>query len=146
MQIRAAPRRVEPGGEEWAAARGVLVAVTAATGAMLSAFALVAEEPPLAAAPALLVAVGGRVHLRDSVCGAAGAGIWLLVALHAHAEALVAPLLMAMAWIAVAIGPERLWGWIRAEWAGREGQPGQPDAAAADAAAVAWIEDDLSVR
>jgi hypothetical protein len=146
MATRAAVRRVEPGSEEWAAAHGLLVAVTAATGGMLSAFAVVAGEPPLAAVPALLVAVGGRVHLRDSVRGGAGAGIWFLVAPHAHAEALVAPLLMAVAWITVAIGPERLWSWIRAEWAGRDVPPPHVDAGAADAAAVAWIEDDLSVR
>ena len=150
MATRAAVRRVEAGSEEWAAARGVLVAVTSATGAMLGVFAVVAGEPPVVVVPALLVAIGGRVHLPDSARGVAGVAIWVLVAPHAHAEALVAPLLMAVAWVAVAIGPERVWGWVRTEWAGREAAGREPDAGALDAApaadAAGWIEDDLSVR
>jgi hypothetical protein len=145
VATRAVEGPIEARAEEWAAARGVLVAVTAATGGMLAAFAFVGGGPPLALGPALLVAIGGRIGLPDAIRGAAGASIWLLVAPHAHAEALVAPLSMAAAWAAVAVGPERLAAWIRAEWTGREASPGSPPDGGSPEP-IAWIEDDLSVR
>ena len=55
----------------------------------------------------------------------------------AHGEGLLAPLVMVLAWLAVAIGPERLGTWVVAEWNGRDLAPVEPDG---------WIEDDLSVR
>jgi hypothetical protein len=150
MATREAAQPVERGHEEWVAARGILVALTAATGAMLSVFALVAATIPVALVPASIVALGNRLRFPDAVLGGAGAAVWLLVAPHAHAEALVAPLAMALAWVALAIGPERLWGWVRAEWTGREPAVPATGIAPTDDASMdvarAWIEDDLSVR
>ena len=124
--------------EEWRAARGVLVAVTAGTGGMLTLFGIASGAIPLALVPTVALVLGERVGWSDRVIGWAGAAIWLTIVPAAHGEALLAPLAMALAWVAVAVGPERLGTWVAADWNG--------PAPAPSPAAAGWIEDDLSVR
>ena len=139
MTSRARVDAVAGRSEEWQAARGVLVAITAGTGGMLTAFDLANGAVPLAIVPTIALVVGARLSWHDRTVGWAGAAIWMTILPRAHGEGLLAPLAMVVAWVAVAVGPDRLGDWLRAEWTGRE-------RAAERAEQRGWIEDDLSVR
>jgi hypothetical protein len=134
-QARADP--VAARSEEWQAARGVLIAITAGTGAMLTLIGLVAGSLPLIALPTAVLIGGTWGRWSDRVIGWAGMAIWVTIVPLAHAEGILAPLVMVLAWLAVAIGPDPLGDWLRAEWSGRDVAPPQSHG---------WIEDDLSVR
>jgi hypothetical protein len=132
--------RADPGAarsEEWQAARGVLVAVTAGTGGMLTLFGVAAGAPPFAVLPTMALIAGVWRAWPDRVLGWAGVAIWAMIVPSAHGEGLLAPLIMVVAWLAVAIGPDRLRDWIATDWNGRE----RPTPLSAG-----WIEDDVSVR
>jgi hypothetical protein len=134
-QARADP--VASRSEEWQAARGVLIAVTAGTGGMLTLFGVVAGSLPFVALPTVVLVAGTWLRWSDRVIGWAGVAIWAMIVPSARGEGLLGPLVMVLVWLAVAIGPDRLAEWMVADWNGRGLAPAPPDG---------WIEDDLSVR
>jgi hypothetical protein len=62
-----------------------------------------------------------------------GAVLWVLVLFHAHAEAMLGPMIMLVACVAIAVGPERFGSIVARDWYGQP--PRRPDP-------TAWIEDD----
>jgi hypothetical protein len=61
-----------------------------------------------------------------------GVGLWLLVLPHAHAEAMVGPLIMLVACLAIAFGPERLATMVTRDWHGTRSGESEP---------AGWIEE-----
>jgi len=125
------------GSEEADAVYGVVMAITAASGAMIALFDVANGRLPVTAVPTavLLVALARR-----SVPLAAWAGVatWAIIAPLGQGVALLAPATMAVACLAFAVGPGRLLDWVRDEWVGRD----EDDATLA----AGWIEDDRRTR
>ena len=123
--------------EEGAAAFGAVMALSAASGGMVSVIEVTHGSLVLVAVPTLLL-LGALVARNATLSAYAAAGLWILIVPMAHGVAVLAPLMMVVLCLAFAVGPERMADWVRDEWTGRES--GEP----ADEAA--WIEDDLTIR
>jgi hypothetical protein len=122
--------------EESDAVYGVVMAVTATSGAMIAVFDVVEGTLPLIAAPTIVLLAA--LAQRSTVVSAwAGVAVWVLVLGKASGLAVLAPILMAGLCLAFAVGPDRLLDWIRDEWIGREEDP---------RAEVGWIEEDRTRR
>jgi hypothetical protein len=122
--------------EEGAAAFGAVMALSAASGGMISVIELTHGSLGLVVVPTLVL-VGALAARNATLSGYAAAALWILIVPMAHGVAVLAPLMMVVLCLASAVGPERLADWVRDEWTGRES--GEPTDEAA------WIED-LTIR
>ena len=123
--------------EESAAAYGAVMALSAASGGMVSLIEVTHGSLALVAVPTLVLL--GMLAARSATNAAyAAAALWILIVPMAQGVAILAPLMMVVLCLAFAVGPERLADWVHDEWTGRESTD-PPDEAA-------WIEDDLTVR
>jgi hypothetical protein len=123
--------------EESAAAYGAVMALSAASGGMVSLIEVTHGSLALVAVPTLVLL--GMLAARSATNAAySAAALWILIVPMAQGVAILAPLMMVVLCLAFAVGPERLADWVHDEWTGRESTD-PPDEAA-------WIEDDLSVR
>jgi len=129
-----------PRSEEVDAAYGAVMAVTAASGAMIAIFAVVEGSLPFTAAPTLVL-LAGMARRSTIVSAWSGAAVWGPMLGMASGLAVVAPLLMIVLCVGFAVGPDRLLDWVRDEWAGRESgeRAGRDSHARTD---QGWIEDD----
>jgi hypothetical protein len=118
--------------DEGAAVVRVVMAVTAASAAMLGLLQVVDETPPVVLAPALLLLVTLARGNRPVDAWAAGA-VWAVMLPLAAGIAILAPILMLAICVAIAVGPERIIEWIRGDWSGRASTP---------PARTGWIEED----
>ena len=127
-----ASRTLHPRSEEADALYGVVMAVSAASGGMIAAFAAVQGELAVILLPTLAL-LAALVRHADVVAAWSGLLVWTVVLVMAPGLAILAPMLMVVICLAFAIGPGRLLDWARDEWIGRMGdEPVQ----------VGWIEDD----
>lgn len=113
--------------EAQAATRSVL-GLTAGVGAMAAVTAAATGEPlAVVAVPTVVLLVLLRRTGPSSAAGYAAGAVWLAFLPHAGDEALLVPLVMASACLAIALGPDRLLRWIHDDFAGREdvGRPEQ---------------------
>jgi len=128
-------RRTSPMGEPERAASSVVLAVTAGVGVMIVLlFAAQGMVNPVAVpTAALLVSIG-----RHAVVASAWFSLvaWAMLLPLALGMAIVAPLMMIVICLALAIGPERVLAWLGAH-AGLSSPR-----ADADPGMVGWIEDD----
>lgn len=124
-------RRGRTASDEGAAVVRVVMAVTAASGAMLGLLQVVDETPPVVVAPALLLLVALARGNMPVAAWAAGA-VWAVMLPLAAGIAILAPILMVVICVAIAIGPDRAIAWIRDDWSGRD---------AASVATTGWIEE-----
>jgi hypothetical protein len=130
-------RRRPTASEEGAAITSVVMAVSAAGGGMLALIQGVNGAPAFAALPTLIL-LGALLLRAPSVAAWSALGVWLVIMPLADGVAILAPLMMIVLCLALAIGPERLLDWIRDEWSGHASGTDEPPSA--------WIEDDRSVR
>jgi hypothetical protein len=121
-----------PRGEEADAAYRAVMAVTAASGAMIALFSGFEGSVPVTAAPTVVL-LGGLARRSTTLSAWSGVGVWGALLGMASGLALVAPLLMIVLCLAFAVGPDRLLDWVRDEWTGRGTEPH---------AGQGWIEDD----
>jgi hypothetical protein len=128
-------RRRTPMGEEERAASSVVLAVTASVGVVLVLFSAVDGTVALIGLPtaALLVGMARRAPVASAWCALAA---WVTLLPVAGGTGVIAPLLMIVMCLALAVGPGRVLGW--AEGYARLG----PLTGGADTEAIAWIEDD----
>lgn len=135
MEVLGRLRRSSPMGEEERAASSVVLAVTATVGVMLVLLSAVQGSLAPIAFPtaALLVGMAHRNPVASAWCALVA---WLTLLPIAAGSAVVAPLLMVVICLALAIGPDRLLAW--AETHMRLGLP----RAGSDPATAGWIEDD----
>jgi hypothetical protein len=120
--------------EETVAAARVVLGLTIAVGGMAGTIGIVNGQPMgLIAIPSaiLLVAILARAVVP---AGWAGAVVWAGILPAAHAEAVIGPLAMIAACLAIAIGPERLASLVARDVRGSR----PPD----DAPGAGWIEED----
>ena len=123
-----------PASEEAAAAARVVVGVTIGVGGLASLIGLASgEQIALIGLPTLAV-VAAVVRGSVPAIGWASAAVWAFLLPHAHEEALVAPLAMIVLSLGIAIGPERLLGWLGRDVA----RHATPEARPGDG----WIEED----
>lgn len=122
--------------EEEAAVTGVVMAVTSTAGAMLALVGLVQHAIPVVVIPTVVLLMT-LVRGGGPAAGWASVAVWCAILPLARGAALLAPLLMIVLSVAIAVGPERLFDWVRHEWSGRD---------APDPARVGWIEDDATPR
>ena len=118
--------------EERIAATRLVLGLSAAVGGMAGVIGVVGGQ---STAWLLLPTIGllaGLVARRVLVAAWAGVALWLLVLPHAHAEAMLGPLIMLVACLAIAMGPERLATMVARDWHGT--RPAESDPAG-------WIED-----
>ena len=119
--------------EEAIAAARVVLGMTLAVGGMTAAIGVSAGTAlVLLAIPTGLAAAALLLHA-VRVAAWAAAAVWLLLLPHAPGEALVAPAVMASLCLAIAVGPDRLLGWV-----GRDAVGMAPHAAGS----AGWIEED----
>jgi hypothetical protein len=122
--------------EEGDALFGVVMAISAASGAMIAAFAVADGGLPVIAAPTIVL-VAALVDGAQRAASWAGVVLWLVVLPTGNGIGILAPAAMAILCLAFAIGPERLLDWVRDEWMGRE---------EGVATEVGWIEEDPTAR
>jgi hypothetical protein len=128
-------RSRSPASEEAAAAARVVLAMTLAVGGMAAAIGAAAGDPILAIAlPTAALSLALIVHA-VTLAGWAGLAVWLVLLPSTQGEAILAPLVMAVLCLAVAIGPDRLLAWIGRDAAGRPAGNPQPW--------DGWIEEDV---
>lgn len=118
--------------EEADALYGVVVAVTAASGGMIAGFAALNGDLPIISLPTGVLLLG-MARRSLPLTAWSGVAVWALVLPLAPGIAMLAPILMVLACLAFAIGPDRLLDWVRDEWIGRMGD---------EPVDVAWIEDE----
>jgi hypothetical protein len=135
IEMMARLRRTSGMGEGERAASSVVLAVTAAVGAMLVLLGAVngVWSPIVVPTAALLVCIARRAPVAGAWCALAA---WVTLLPLASGIGPVAPLLMIVTCLALAIGPDRVTTW--AETHIRLG----PAAAETDPASAGWIEDD----
>ena len=121
------------GSEEGDAVYRAVMAVTAVSGAMIAVFAIPLGDVPLTVVPTFVLLVAMGRHL-PAVAAWAGVALWVLVLPMAQGIGILAPATMGVVCLAFAIGPDRLLGWVRDEWIGREDE--------AVTLPAGWIEDD----
>ncbi|MGH2446804.1 MAG: hypothetical protein ACRDGD_12325 [Candidatus Limnocylindria bacterium] len=124
--------------EEAVAAARVVLGLTIGVGFMAAAMGAATGDPiSLVVVPTLvLVASLAFVSRSDRavmVAGMAGVAVWLVLLPQAHAEAMLAPLAMIVLCLAIALGPDRLLGWIGRDVRGRASVEAPPD--------DGWIEE-----
>ena len=129
----AVSRAVQPRGDEADALYGVVMAVSAASGGMIAAFAAVQGELAIILLPTLAL-LAALVRHADVVAAWSGLLVWAVVLVMAPGLAILAPMVMVVLCLAFAIGPDRMLNWIRDEWTGRMGD---------EPVEVGWIEDDV---
>lgn len=117
--------------DEAIAAARVVLGMTLAVGGMAAAIGAAADTTLAILALPTAVALAAVALGAVRVAASAAVAIWLLLLPHASGEALLAPLVMATLCLAIAVGPDRLLGWL-----GRDavGAPSRPSAG--------WIEED----
>jgi hypothetical protein len=123
--------------EEGAAVFGAVMALSAASGGMVSAIEVTHGSLALVAVPTLVL-LGALVLRNPTLPAYAATALWILMVPMAQGVAILAPLMMIVLCLAFAVGPERLMDWVRDEWTGRESTDRRDEAA--------WIEDDLTIR
>lgn len=122
-----------PASEEAVAATRVVLALTAAVGGMAGAISLAAGGPiGWIVVPVAALLLAGIGHSRQ-VAAACGAVVWAGLLPQAHAEAMLGPLLMVVACVAIAVGPERLAAIVARDFRGDRADESQ--------ASVGWIEE-----
>jgi hypothetical protein len=118
--------------EEADALYGVVVALTVSSGAMVAVFAMLEGDVPITALPTVALLVG-MARRSLPLTAWSGVVVWALVLPMAPGMAILAPVLMVVACLAFAIGPDRLLDWVHDEWIGRMGD---------EPVEVGWIEDE----
>ena len=134
MALATRRRSRSPVSEEVAAAARVVLALTVGVGAMGAAMGAAAGDP--IAIIGLPSAVLALALIRNAVAAAgwAGVAVWLVLVTAARGEAILAPLVMVVLCLGVAIGPDGLLAWIGRNVAARRTPgPRGPDG---------WIEED----
>ena len=121
--------------EEIDAAERSVLGLTAGVGAMGTLISLMVGDPlAVVGVPSLATFV--LVARGETIPGAWAAMVaWLVFATRAPNEAIVVPLAMAVACLAIAIGPERFGGWVRDDVEGSHGRDAEAEAG--------WIEERL---
>ena len=116
------------------AAARVVLGLTVVVGAMAAVIGWGSEQAiAVIALPALVLVIAilrGMVPL----AGWAGVAVWATLLPSAHGEAILAPVVMIVLCLAIAIGPERLASWVGREVAGRHGADARDP--------EGWIEED----
>jgi hypothetical protein len=108
-----------PASEEAAAATRVVLALTAAVGGMAGGIGIVSAQPMgWVALPVIGLLLGGLMR-STQIAAVFGALIWAALLPSAHAEGMLGPLLMTLACVAIAVGPERLTSWAARDFHGR---------------------------
>ena len=122
-----------PASEEAVAATRVVLALTAAVGGMAGAISF-ASAGPIAwiVLPVVGLLLSGLARSRQAAA-ACGAVVWVGLLPHAHLEAMLGPLAMAAACVAIAVGPDRLAAMVARDFRG-ERADGPP-------APTGWIEE-----
>ena len=135
METIARLRRTTPMGEEERAASSVVLAVTAAVGVMLVLLSAVHGTFAPIAVPtaALLIAMARRAPEASAWCALVA---WSTLLPMGDGTGVIAPVLMILICLALAIGPDRVLAWIEAHV--RLGS----SATTTDPQAMGWIEDD----
>lgn len=118
--------------EEGAAVVRVVMAVTAATGAMLGMLQVADDTPPIILVPSVLL-LAALVRGAEPAAAWFATAVWAVMLPLADGIAIFAPILMVAICGAIAIGPDRAVAWIRDDWAGHEAEPPAP---------AGWIEED----
>jgi len=122
-----------PASEEAVAATRVVLALTAAVGGMAGGIGIVGAQPMAwVALPVIGLLVAGLMRA-TRIAAVFGAVIWAALLPGAHAEGMLGPLLMTLACIAIAVGPERMVSWAARDFRGRR-TPERPVEAG-------WIEE-----
>lgn len=125
--------------EEAAAATTIVLGLSAAVGGMAGGIGLVIGSGLAWLVVPTLILCGTLFAGRLAPAAWAGVVLWAGILPQAHADAMLGPLVMIVACLAIALGPDRLIGIVlrdlsvRAPQADPEPRP--------DAAAVGWIED-----
>jgi hypothetical protein len=137
MHMLARVRRESPMGEAEIAAASVVLALTATVGGMVSLLTAVQGSVPLIALPtaALLVSMARHATVASAWWALAA---WAALLPMAMSMGIVAPMLMMVVCLGLAIGPERVAGWVgeRMKISPPATDPeGTPES-------VGWIEDD----
>ena len=130
-------RRDSPMGEPEIAAASVVLALTATVGCMVALLFAVQGEVALVAAPTAALLVSMARH--EVVAGSWWAMVaWATLLPMALSMGIVAPLLMMLVSLALAVGPERVGGWFRERMRVGSG----PREAGTEPDSAGWIEDD----
>jgi hypothetical protein len=119
--------------EERVAATRLVLGLSAAVGGMAGVIGLVGGQSTSWLLVPTIALLAGLLARRVLVAAWAGVALWLLVLPHAHAEAMLGPLIMLVACLAIAMGPERLAGMVVRDWQGSRADSDEPSAG--------WIED-----
>ena len=109
-----------------------MLGLSAAVGGMAGVIGVVGGQSTAWLLVPTIALLAGLVARAVPVAAWAGVALWLLVLPHAHAEAMLGPLIMLVACLAIAIGPERLATMVARDWHGT--RPAESDPAG-------WIED-----
>jgi hypothetical protein len=133
MTLATRRRSRSPVSEEAAAVARVVLGMTLAVGGMAAAIGAAADDAILAIALPTAALSLALIVRAASVAGWAGVAVWLVLLPSTRGEAILAPLAMAALCLAVAIGPDRLLGWL-----GRDvvGHPAEASPSSG------WIEED----
>jgi hypothetical protein len=128
-------RRTSGMGEAELAASSVVLAITAAAGVMLVLLAAVngAVSPIVVPTTALLVCIARRAPVAGAWCALAA---WVTLLPMALGMGVVAPTLMILVCLSLAIGPDRVIAWAEAHVRLGAASP------ATDPETAGWIEDD----
>jgi hypothetical protein len=106
-------RQRHAGSEEAVAATRLALGLTAAVGGMAGGIGLMAGQPMgWLAIPAAIVAAGLAARFIP-LAAWAGVVLWAGILPEAHAEAMLGPLLMILACVAIAVGPSQLLALLR---------------------------------
>ena len=125
-------RQRHAGSEEAVAATRLVLGLTAAVGGMAGGIGLMSSQPMgWLTIPAAIVVVGLAARFIP-LAAWAGVVLWAGILPEAHAEAMLGPLLMILACVAIAVGPSRLLALVRKDVGGP---------AAGEPPGEAWIEE-----
>lgn len=136
-------------GEDRQALARFIFGLTLGVGAMAAgAGGLTGQPSVVVAVPAGILAVALWTWRGDGMphpaAGWAGAAVWLVLATLTHDDTALVPLGMAAICAAYAIGPDRVFAWVSAQWMRDEDAP--PDASGAAELNAddqpGWIEED----
>ncbi|HET7645034.1 MAG TPA: hypothetical protein VFM03_00950 [Candidatus Limnocylindria bacterium] len=133
-------------GEDRQALTRFVFGLTLGVGAMVAlAGALTAQPSVAVAVPTAVLAVGLWTWRGDGlphpVAGWAGAVVWLVLATLTHDDTVLVPLAMAATCASVAIGPDRVLAWLRAQWM-RDESAEAPSRPAEPAGEPGWLEEE----
>ena len=111
MRSHSTVHQLPTSGEDAETVVRAIFALTAGVGGMLTGIAVAGDQLPLIALPTTVL-IGCLCFDRLSVAAYVAAGVWLALAPAASGEALLAPLSMILLCLAIAVGPDRLVGWL----------------------------------